>query len=259
MDLGLTGKRALVLSSSRGLGRACAESLAADGAEVLMTARSADTLAAAVAAIVATGGKAHAFPADLTTQADAIFAEAERVMGGVDILIANTGGPPARMAADVAEADWTPNFEAMAKPVFRLASLALPGMRERGFGRIVTIASSGVIQPIPNLAMSNALRSAIVGWSKTLASEVAADGVTCNVVLPGRIKTDRTGELDSANAKRLGKTPEEVEKAALATIPTGRYGDVREFADVVAFIASERASYVTGGLIRVDGGAIRSV
>lgn len=259
MDLGLTGKRALVLSSSRGLGRACAEVLAAEGAEVFMTARSGDKLDAAVAAIEAAGGTAHAFAADLTTQVDEIYARAEHEMGGVDILVANTGGPPARMAVDVRDEDWTPSFEAMVKPVFRLAALALPGMRQRKFGRILTIASSGVIQPIPNLAMSNTLRSAIVGWSKTLASEVAADGVTCNVVLPGRIKTDRTDELDSANAARLGKTKEEVEKAALATIPAGRYGDVREFADVVAFLASARAGYVTGSLVRVDGGAIRSV
>lgn len=259
MDLGLKGKRALVLSSSRGLGRACAEALAREGAEVFMTARSEDKLKAAADAIEKAGGKAHAYAADLTTQTDEIYAAAESAMGGIDVLVANTGGPPAKMAADVPAEDWTPYFEAMVKPVLRLAALALPGMRQRGFGRILTIASSGVIQPIPNLAMSNTLRSALVGWSKTLASEVAKDGVTLNVVLPGRIRTDRTGELDAANAKRQGKSVEEVEKAALAAIPAGRYGDTAEFADVVTFLASERASYVTGGLIRVDGGAIRSV
>ncbi|GGK50378.1 SDR family oxidoreductase [Salinarimonas ramus] len=259
MDLGLTGKRALVLSSSRGLGQACARALAAEGAEVFMTARSADKLEETKRAIEAAGGTAHAFGADLTSQADEIYAAAERAMGGVDILVANTGGPPAKMAADVPDADWTPYFESMVKPVFRLAGLCLPGMRQRGFGRILTIASSGVIQPIPNLAMSNTLRSALVGWSKTLASEVAKDGVTVNVVLPGRIRTDRTGELDAANAKRLGKSVEEVEAAATAAIPAGRYGNVEEFADVVAFLASTRASYVTGSLMRIDGGAIRSV
>ncbi len=259
MDLGLKGKRALVLSSSRGLGLASAKSLAAEGAEVFMTARSADKLEAAVKEINANGGKAHALAADLTNETDKIFDEAVKAMGGVDILVANTGGPPAKMAADVAAEDWTPQFEAMVKPVFRLASLALPGMRERGWGRIVTIASSGVIQPIPNLAMSNALRSAIVGWAKTLASEVAKDGITVNLVLPGRIETDRTAELDAANAKRQGKTPEEIAAGARAAIPAGRYGAPREFADVVCFLASDRASYMTGGLVRVDGGAIRSV
>jgi 3-oxoacyl-[acyl-carrier protein] reductase len=260
MDLGLTGKRALVLSSSRGLGLASAKSLAAEGANVLMTARSADKLEAAAKEITSAGrGQAHAFPADLTNQTDAIFQAATDTLGGVDILVANTGGPPARMAAEVPAEDWTPQFEAMVKPVFRLASLALPGMRERGWGRIVIIASSGVIQPIPNLAMSNALRAAIVGWAKTLAAEVAKDGITVNVVLPGRIETDRTGELDAANAKRQGKTVDEIAAAARAAIPAGRYGQVREFGDVVCFMASERASYMTGGLIRVDGGAIRSV
>jgi 3-oxoacyl-[acyl-carrier protein] reductase len=259
MDLGLKGKRALVLSSSRGLGLASAQSLAAEGAEVFMTARSGDKLEAAAAQIKAQGGKAHALAADLTNDTDKIFDEAVKAMGGVDILVANTGGPPARMATDVPAEDWTPMFEAMVKPVFRLASLALPGMRERGWGRIVTIASSGVIQPIPNLAMSNALRSAIVGWAKTLASEVAKDGITVNLVLPGRIETDRTAELDAANAKRQGKTPEQIAEGARAAIPAARYGTTREFADVVCFLASDRASYMTGGLVRVDGGAIRSV
>ncbi|MFN3687726.1 SDR family oxidoreductase [Salinarimonas sp.] len=259
MDLGLSGKRALVLSSSRGLGLASAKALAAEGAEVFMTARSGDKLDAAVAEIVAAGGRAHAFAANLTKDADRIFAEAERTMGGVDILIANTGGPPARMAAEVPDEDWMPQFEAMVLPVFRLARLCLPGMRARGFGRIVTIASSGVIQPIPNLAMSNALRASILGYSKTLAAEVAKDGITVNLVLPGRIRTDRTAELDAANAKRLGKSAEEIEAAAVSAIPAGRYGKVEEFGDVVAFLASERASYITGSKIAVDGGAVRSV
>lgn len=260
MDLGLRGKRALVLSSSRGLGLGVARSLAAEGAAVMMTARSADRLAAAAEAINTTGaGRAHVFAADLATGAEAIHAAALEALGGIDILVANTGGPPARTALDVKPEDWTPQFEAMVAPVFRLAALVLPGMRERRWGRLLTIASSGVVQPIPNLAMSNTLRSALVGWSKTLASEVAADGVTVNVVLPGRIETDRTVELDAANAQRQGKSVEEVAAAARAAIPMGRYGRVQEFADVVCFLASERASYLTGSLIRVDGGSIRSI
>jgi len=155
--------------------------------------------------------------------------------------------------------EWTPQFEAMVVPVFRLAGLVLPGMRERGWGRILTIASMGVEQPIPNLVISNALRSAIRGWAKTLAAEVAKDGVTVNLVLPGRIDTDRVGELDAANAKAQGKTVEDVAAAARASIPAGRYGRVAEFADTVCFLASERASYITGSSIRVDGGAIRSI
>ena len=260
MDLGLSGKRALVLSSSRGLGLGIAQGLAAEGADVMMTARSADQLQAAAEAINAQGkGRAHTFASELAGRVELIYKAAVEALGRIDILIANTGGPPARTAFLVKPEEWTPQFEAMVTPIFHLASLVLPPMRERGWGRLITVASSGVIQPIPNLAISNALRSCIVGWSKTLASEVARDGVTVNLILPGRIATDRTAELDAANAKAQGKSVEEVAAAARAQIPAGRYGRVQEFADVVCFLASERASYVTGGMIRVDGGMIRSV
>ncbi|HEY8380901.1 MAG TPA: SDR family oxidoreductase [Microvirga sp.] len=260
MDLGLKGKRALVLSSSRGLGLGVAQSLAAEGADILMTARSGDRLEAAAAAINGKGaGRASTFVGDLAGNLDAIHAAAMDVLGGVDILIANTGGPPARTALNVQAEEWLPQFEAMVLPVFKIAALVLPGMRERGWGRILTIASTGVVQPIPNLVMSNALRSSIVGWSKTLANEVAKDGITVNLVLPGRIHTDRVDELDMANAKAQGKSPEEIATAARAAIPSGRYGRVEEFADTVCFLASERASYITGCLVRVDGGAVRSI
>jgi 3-oxoacyl-[acyl-carrier protein] reductase len=260
MDFGLSGKRALVLSSSRGLGLGIAQALAAEGADVMLTARSADRLQAAAEAINAQGrGRAHYFASELRGRVEYIYKAAVEALGQVDILIANTGGPPARTALAVTPEEWVPQFEAMVVPVFHLASLVLPGMRERGLGRLVTVASSGVIQPIPNLAMSNALRSSIVGWSKTLASEVAKDGITVNLVLPGRIETDRTAELDAANAKAQGKSVEEVSAAARAQIPAGRYGRVQEFADVVCFLASERASYINGSMIRIDGGMIRSV
>jgi 3-oxoacyl-[acyl-carrier protein] reductase len=261
MDLGLKGKRALVLSSSRGIGRGIAESLASEGADVMLTARSEDKLKAAADAINAKGaGRAHYLVADLAAETAAIHSKAVEALGGpIDILVANTGGPPPGTALTVQPDAWTPQFDAMVVPVFRLASLVLPDMRKAGFGRILVVTSSGIIQPIPNLVISNALRSSIRGWAKTLASEVAKDGITVNLVLPGRIETDRTGELDAANAKRQGKSVDEVAAAARETIPAGRYGDVKEFADVVCFLASERAGYVTGGSIRIDGGAIRSV
>jgi 3-oxoacyl-[acyl-carrier protein] reductase len=261
MDLGLKGKRALVLSSSRGLGRGIAEALAREGADVVLTARSEDQLKAAAEAINARGaGKAFYVAGDLGASTEAIHEAAVKALGGpIDILVANTGGPPPGTALSVKPDAWTPQFDAMVVPVFRLASLVLPDMQKAGFGRILVVTSSGIIQPIPNLVMSNALRASIRGWAKTLAGEVAKDGVTVNLVLPGRIQTDRTGELDAANAKRTGKSVEEVAEAARATIPAGRYGDVAEFADVVCFLASARAGYVTGGSIRIDGGAIRSV
>ena len=261
MDLGLDGKRALVLSSSRGLGLGIAEALAAEGARVMMSARSEDRLKAACDVINARGrGQASYCAADLASSVDELHAKAVADLGGpVDILIANTGGPPAGTALTVKPDAWTPQFEALVLPVFKLAALILPDMRKTGFGRIVIVASSGIVQPIPNLVMSNALRSSILGWAKTLASEVAQDGVTVNMILPGRIETDRTGELDRANATRTGKSVEDVSATARAAIPAGRYGAVREFADVACFLASARASYVTGSTIRVDGGAIRSV
>jgi 3-oxoacyl-[acyl-carrier protein] reductase len=260
MDLGLRGKRALVMSSSRGLGRGIAEALAAEGANVVLTARSEDKLKAAADAINARGaGRASYVAADLKDSAT-IHAKALEALGGpLDILVANTGGPPPGTALTVEPDAWTAQFEAMVVPVIRMAGLALPAMREAKFGRILIVASSGVVQPIPNLVMSNALRSSLLGWAKTLASEVAADGVTVNLILPGRIETDRTGELDAANAKRTGKTVEEVAAAARAAIPAGRYGRVSEFADVACFVVSERASYLTGEMVKVDGGAVRAI
>ena len=261
MDLGLAGKRALVLSSSRGLGRGIAESLAAEGANVVLTARSEDKLKAAADAINQHGrGKASYVAADLKADPADVHAKAVAALGGpIDILVSNTGGPPPGTALTVKPEAWTPQFESLVLPVFTLAGLCLPDMQKAKFGRIVIVASSGVIQPIPNLVMSNALRSSILGWAKTLSAEVAKDGITVNMILPGRIETDRTGELDEANAKRLGKTAAEVQAASVAQIPAGRYGDVKEFADVACFLASERAGYVTGSMIRVDGGATRSV
>src|SRR5918995_5216848 len=231
MDLGLQGKRALVLSSSRGLGLGVARALAAEGASVMMTARSADRLRAAAEAInIAGPGRAETFVGELASNVEAIHQAALDALGGVDILVANTGGPPARTALAVQPEEWTPQFEAMVVPVIRLAGLVLPGMRERGFGRILTIASSGVVQPIPNLGISNALRSTLVGWSKTLAGEVASDGVTVNIIAPGRIHTDRVDETDRAVAKRDNKSIEDVRRASYTQIPMGRYGTVQEFA-----------------------------
>ncbi|TBW35363.1 SDR family oxidoreductase [Siculibacillus lacustris] len=259
MDLGLKGRRALVLGASRGLGRAIAVTLAAEGASVVLCGRNREALAEVAATIAGAGGDATPLTLDLADRAGVDAALATLGDVGIDILINNGGGPPPGPVASVESDVWSRQFEVMVNALFRVTAHVLPGMRARQWGRIVNIVSSGVVQPIPNLGISNALRASVVGWAKTLAGEVAADGVTVNSVLPGRIHTERVDSLDAAAATRSGKTVAEIAAASRATIPAGRYGTPQEFADVVAFLASERASYVTGALMRVDGGAIRSI
>jgi 3-oxoacyl-[acyl-carrier protein] reductase len=263
VNLGLKQKRALVLASSRGLGRGIAEALCAEGAQVVICGRSADRLAEAATAIRdTTGGVIHAIPFDLGDAAgvERFLDEARRTLGGgIDILVNNTGGPPPGPIATVSADTWREQFDLMVARIFHVTSLVLPGMREQGWGRILTVASSGVRQPIPNLGISNALRASIVTWSKTLSAEVAADGITVNTIIPGRIHTERVDELDAAAAKRQGKTVVEIAAASRQAIPAGRYGRVEEFAAVAAFLVSEPASYVTGSVVPVDGGAIKGV
>jgi 3-oxoacyl-[acyl-carrier protein] reductase len=262
MDLQLIGKRAVVMASSRGLGRGIADVLAREGAHVILSGRSEDRLAQAAAEINARGqGKARYVVADLaeTGAAKTIHDAAVAALGGVDILVNNTGGPPLAAMAETPVESLRSQFDAMIVRVIELSCLALPAMRQARWGRILTVASSGVVQPIPNLGLSNTLRPALVGWSKTLAGEVGRDGVTVNVLLPGRIHTERVDEIDGAAAKRQGKPVAEVAAASHATIPLGRYGTVEEFAAVAAFLVSGPASYVTGSMVRCDGGLIRSV
>jgi 3-oxoacyl-[acyl-carrier protein] reductase len=262
MDFGLKNKRALVLASSRGLGLGCAEHLAAEGVHVLLTGRSEERLAQATAAITAKGqGKADYVVCDLTDSVavETLASAAAEILGGVDILVNNTGGPPPGRMVDADLTVLASQFDTMVMNVIAMTARLLPAMQAQKWGRVITLGSSGVLQPIPNLGLSNALRSALVGWSKSLSNDVAADGVTVNMLLPGRIHTERVDELDAAAAKRTGKSLENTRTASRATIPTGRYGTVEEFASVCTFLASTQASYVTGSLIRCDGGAIKSV
>lgn len=262
MDLGIAGRKAVVLASSQGLGLAVAEAIAAEGADVMLVGRSGDVLAEAAKTITARGaGRAVAQVGDLTDPgfANTVIDAAEAAFGHVDILVNNSGGPPPGPVHAADPAVMARQFETIVVRFAEVTARVLPGMRERGWGRILTLASSGTIQPIPNLGLSNAVRGSLVGWSKTLSTEVAGDGVTVNMLLPGRIHTSRIDQLDAAAAKRTGKELEDIRTASRAAIPAGRYGRPEEFGAVAAFLVSDLASYVTGSQIRCDGGAVRSV
>jgi 3-oxoacyl-[acyl-carrier protein] reductase len=247
MDMGLKGKRALVLGASRGLGAAIARALADEGAEVIAAARQA--------------GNEPDLRYETLDLADpaSIDALLERLvaLGGVDVLVNNSGGPAAGPAHGAGAKAWQDAFSAMAVSIFSITDALLPMMVEKGWGRVITLGSSGVEQPIPNLALSNGVRGAIAGWSKTLAAEVAAYGVTVNMVLPGRIDTDRVRELDGIKSQKTGASLEAVKQNSQKEIPAGRYGTPQEFAAAVTFLASAQAGYVTGSMLRVDGGLIK--
>lgn len=251
----LTGRTALVPGSTSGLGRASAEALAAMGANVVIVGRRGDMatdLAAGLPSAVGIG-------ADITTEAgtEAAVSAAEERFGRVDILVLNGGGPPRATAAAFDEAAGQHAVDQLLRPHLRLTQRLLPAMRAAGWGRIVAIGSTGVQQPIDGLVASNVGRAALAGYLKTLATEVAPDGVTVNMVLPGRIATDRVSGVDAAAAAKQGLPVEEVVRRSQATIPVGRYGRPEEFGAVVAFLASPAASYVTGEQLRCDGGLVR--
>ncbi|SLN56450.1 SDR family oxidoreductase [Roseisalinus antarcticus] len=262
MDLGLTDRHALVLGATGGLGRAVATTLLAEGASVTFAGRDAGKLDAILAEL----------PAGMREQADSVVADlgdpdapgllaagARARTGKVDILVNNSGGPPPGPPSTVSAEEMQAQYGRMVTPLIALTLDLVGPMRAQGWGRILTISSSGVIQPIPHLPVSNALRMSLLGFMKTLAAEVASDGVTVNLVAPGRILTDRVRTLDAAAAERAGKSLEEVQAASTGMIPAGRFGSPEEFGAVAAFLASVHASYVTGSTLRVDGGMIRSV
>lgn len=261
MDLGIKNKVALVLGGGSGLGQAIAMSLASEGCKVVVAGRTETKLQKTVTQIQERGGQAHAIVWDLAQldQIDSHFSKIESLWGSVDILVNNTGGPPPTPAAGQAPQVWLQKFQEMVLSVIAITDRALPAMKEKRWGRVITSTSSGAIAPIPNLAISNTLRSSLHAWSKTLAREVAPFGITANIIVPGRIATERIRFLDESKAQRENRSVEDVMNESLKTIPMGRTGDPAEFAATAAFLASQPASYITGSVIRVDGGLITSL
>ena len=257
MDLQLTDKIALVCGASQGLGLAIGEALAEEGVHVGLLARNAGKLTENVARLKARGFKATALPADMGDWSS-ITAALGR-LGQPSVLVNNSGGPPVVDVTKVEPDLWRKQFEAMVLNQMRLTEAVLPAMRKAGFGRILSVASTSIVEPIAGLAISNSLRAALANWMKTLASEVARDGITVNMLLPGSFATERIDKMNAAEAADRGISVDQIISESSAAIPVRRYGKPEEFAAVAAFLASPRASYVNGQMIRIDGGITRSV
>jgi 3-oxoacyl-[acyl-carrier protein] reductase len=258
MNLGLKGKRAIVMAASRGLGLACAQGLAREGCHLVICSRDDARIQAAAEAIRRdTGARVTAVAADVGSAADAgrLVEICAAEFGGLDIVVHNAGGPPAGEFAAMTEAQWQKAFEQNLLSFVRIAHAAVPEMKRSGYGRLLSIASSSVRQPIPNLVLSNAFRAGVWGLAKTISRELAPHGILVNLIAPGRIQTERIEELDQANAAKAGKPIEEIKRASVASIPIGRLGRPEELASLVVFLASEAASYISGQAIFVDGAA----
>lgn len=257
MDLGIAGRRALVTASSKGLGRGCAEALAAAGVELVLNARGAAALEATAAAIRdAHGVKVTAVAADITAEAGR--AEVLKAAGDVDILVTNAGGPPPGLWSDWSRADFIAALDANMLAPIALMQACLPGMMARGWGRVVNITSHSVKAPIPTLGLSNAARTGLTGFVAGTARQVASKGVTINNLLPGIHATDRSVSLDGGVAKARGIGIEEAKRQREATIPVGRYGTVEEFGAMCAFLCSVHAGFIVGQNLLLDGGALNA-
>lgn len=262
MDLGLKGKVAIVAASSKGIGKATAMAFAAEGSRVTMLARGeADLSRAAEEVRERYGAEVLAIPADVTKAEDIarIVQGTVARWGTVNVLVNNAGGPPPGIFDEVNDAQWQSAFELNLLSTIRLVREVLPHMRRAGGGAIVNIQSTSVKEPIDNLILSNAIRSGVIGLAKSLALELAKDNVRVNNVLPGLIMTDRQRQMLTVWGQRLGKSFEETRRLREAQVPLGRLGDPEDVADMIVFLASDRARYVTGVTVQVDGGRVRSM
>ena len=262
MDLGLTGKVALVSGASKGLGFAVAKALAADGASVSISSRDEASIAAAAKRIEReTGARVLSMAVDVrdTAAIDRWITTAAETFGGIDALMTNSGGPPAGDAISFDDAAWQDAADLLLFSTIRMVRAAVPYMEKRGGGAILVSTSSSVKEPVPNLGLSTVLRASVSAFAKTIAIELASRKIRVNQIIPGRIDTDRVQHLDEVNAKKQGVTPAQAKAKAEAAIPMGRYGHPDEFGRVGAFLLSEAASYMTGATVQVDGGQIRSV
>lgn len=258
MNLGLEGKLALVTAATGGLGFATAKALVGEGARVVICGRNEGRVQGAVERLSEQGGEVAGFVADVGRADDLkrLFAQVQETLGGLDILVSNAGGPPSGGFIALAESKWELAYELTLQSVVRSVRLALPMMQARGGGRVLTIVSSSVKRPLPNLLLSNVFRPAVQGLCKSLASELAGDNIQVNCLAPGRIETERVNELDTALASKQGKSFDEVRNSSLQSIPMGRLGEPDEFGQVAAFLCSETAKYMTGSTVFVDGGSV---
>lgn len=257
----LAGRTALVLGGSKGLGFGVAEALSRKGAAVILVGRDAGALRAAQKLIRSSGGNAEARMADLSSDesVERLLQEIERRIGKIDIVLLNGGGPPPFNASMTDPEIWREQFSAMVLNQIKVAAHCLPAMRSQRWGRILVVSSTSIREPIPGLTASNALRAALAGWAKTMAREVAADGVTVNLLLPGRFATERTKGFDAMDAADRGVEPSVIAAESQSEIPLGRYGTAAEFGAVAAFLASDGGAYVTGVALPIDGGLSRGI